>query len=131
MYSLLLISSGIELKLQHIEIPPNVKRHLEGENFKHNKTTYTNNRFFLFGRHSQKIKADNRGYTSNYRLCVLQFYGSCVFASGSLIILILNFFAFTKVSFLHLGQKRGKFLSSVSSRNFILVLLLHIGHSTH
>lgn len=32
---------------------------------------------------------------------------------------------------LHLGQKRGKFLSSVSSRIIILVLLLRIGHNSH
>ena len=62
-------------------------------------------------------------HSHNYRLCVL--------ASGSLITDIFNFRMLISVSCLHFGQKRGKFLSSVSSRIFILVLFPHIGHKIH
>ena len=35
------------------------------------------------------------------------------------------------ISFLHFGQKRGKFSSTVSNRTFNLVLSLQIGHNNH
>lgn len=36
-----------------------------------------------------------------------------------------------RVSCLHLGQNKGKFFNSVSSRNLIRVLLLQTGHNSH
>ena len=69
-------------------------------------------------------KADNRqGYFVCYRLCVC--------TSGSLITVIFMWCAVISVSCLHLGQYRGKFISTVSPRIFSRVLLWHIGHSTH
>ena len=59
--------------------------------------------------------------TSNYRLCV--------FASGSLIIVVSNDLTLIKVSCLHLGQYKGKFINIVSLLIFILVLCLQIGHN--
>ncbi len=57
-------------------------------------------------------------------------YRLCVSASGSLITVIFSFCTFTMLSCLHLGQKRGKFFSSVSSLTIIRVLLLHTGHKS-
>ena len=57
-------------------------------------------------------------------------YRLCVCASGSLITDILSCFTLISVSCLHFGQNNGKFLSSVSSRNLIRVLLLQTGHSS-
>ena len=58
-------------------------------------------------------------------------YRLCVCASGSLITDILSCFTLISVSCLHFGQNNGKFSSTVSSRNFIRVLLLQIGHNSH
>jgi len=44
---------------------------------------------------------------------------------------VIPFFIVTKFSFLHFGQKRGKFTSSVSLRILVRVLLLQTGQSTH
>lgn len=52
-------------------------------------------------------------------------------ASGSLIIVTFPCFILIKVSVLHFGQNKGKFISSVSSRTLVRVLLLQIGHNTH
>ena len=62
-------------------------------------------------------------FSHSYRLCVL--------ASGSLITVIFSFCKFTKICCLHFGQNRGKFLRIVSFRTMILVLLWHIGQSSH
>ena len=59
-----------------------------------------------------------------------QVYRLCVYASGSLITDVFNFFTLISVSCLHFGQNRGKFSSIVSSRIFIRVSLWHIWHST-
>ena len=58
-------------------------------------------------------------------------YRLCVLASGSLITDIFSCCTLISVSCLHFGQYNGKFLSSVSTRILILVLLPHIGHKTH
>ena len=58
-------------------------------------------------------------------------YRLCVCASGSWITDILMCFTLISVSCLHFGQNNGKFSSTVSSRNFIRVLLLQTGHSSH
>jgi hypothetical protein len=70
-----------------------------------------------------KSKADNCDYLTSYRLCV--------FASGSLITVIFSSRKLIKVSCLHLGQNRGKFSSTVSSRILLRVLLSHTGHISH
>lgn len=68
--------------------------------------------------------ADNlRNKSKGYRLCVL--------ASGSLITVTFPYFILIKVSALHFGQYNGKFISSVSFRILVRVLLLQTGHSTH
>lgn len=54
---------------------------------------------------------------------ILVGYRLCVCASGSLITVILNFLTLIIVLCLHFGQKRGKFLSSVSSLTTVRVLL--------
>lgn len=69
--------------------------------------------------------------THDYRLCVTTSYHTCVLASGSVIIEIFNCFTQMRVSCLHLGQNRGKFSSTVSSRNFTRALLWHTGHNIH
>ena len=58
-------------------------------------------------------------------------YRLCVLASGSLITDIFSLLIFIRVSCLHLGQYRGKFFNSVSSRTFNLVLLSQTGHNSH
>ena len=58
-------------------------------------------------------------------------YRLCVYASGSLIMAILNWFTFIRLSALHFGQNSGKLRSSVSLFTLILVLLLHTGHNIH
>ena len=55
-------------------------------------------------------------------------YRLCVCASGSLITNIWYSFASIKLSCLHLGQNRGKFIRTVSSRILVLVLLPQKGH---
>lgn len=59
----------------------------------------------------------------NYRLCIL--------VSGSLITVIFNLLTLISFSCLHLGQYKGKFISSVSFLILTLVLLPHIGHKIH
>lgn len=61
--------------------------------------------------------------TVNHRLCV--------FASGSLITVICSSFASIKLSRLHFGQYRGKFLKIVSFLILSRVLLPQTGHKTH
>lgn len=58
-------------------------------------------------------------------------YRLCVYASGSLIMVILNWFTLIKLLALHFGQNSGKLRSSVSPFTLILVLLLHTGHNIH
>jgi hypothetical protein len=58
-------------------------------------------------------------------------YRLCVLASGSLVTDIFNCFTLIIVSCLHLGQKSGKFSSTVSSRTLTLVLLPQTGHNIH
>ena len=58
-------------------------------------------------------------------------YRLCVYASGSLIMVILNWFTLIKLSALHFGQNSGKLRSSVSLFTLILVLHLHTGHNIH
>ena len=58
-------------------------------------------------------------------------YRLCVCASGSWITDILSCFTLISVSCLHFGQNSGKCSSTVSSRNFIRVLLLQTGHNSH
>ena len=72
-----------------------------------------------------KERADSKQLKSS------AYYRLCVCASGSLIIDILNCLILIKVSCLHLGQNKGKFLSIVSPRIRNLVLFLHIGQFTH
>ena len=54
-------------------------------------------------------------------------YRLCVYASGSLITVILNCVILIRVTCLHFGQNRGKFFNSVSSLICTLVLFLQIG----
>ena len=58
-------------------------------------------------------------------------YRLCVCASGSLITVIFNLWTLIRFSCLHFGQYKGKFLSTVSSRIFNLVLLPHTGQNIH
>lgn len=62
---------------------------------------------------------------------ILVGYRLCGLASGALITVIFICSTLIIVSCLHFGQKRGKFLSSVSSRILSRVLLPHIGHKSH
>ena len=57
-------------------------------------------------------------------------YRLCVFASGSLIIKVLNCWTFTNVSFLHFGQNNRKFVIVVSCRSLIRVLFSQTGHNS-
>ena len=57
-------------------------------------------------------------------------YRLCVYASGSVITVILSFSALISVSLLHLGQNSGKFISTVSLRSIIRVLPLQTGQVT-
>ena len=69
-------------------------------------------------------RADNpRPRATGYRLCV--------YASGSLITDIFSSLTHISVSCLHFGQNSGKFLSTVSIRIFVRVLLLQIGQLIH
>ena len=87
----------------------------------------TNNDFVLYavGSHIiyQKCRANNRFLVARYRLCVC--------ASGSVITKIFRFFTLINISFLHLGQNKGKFFNSVSERILMRVLLLQKGHNNH
>ena len=58
-------------------------------------------------------------------------YRLCVCASGSLITVIFKSFTLTRVSCLHLGQNKGKFFNSVSSRILLRVLLPQTGQTIH
>ena len=58
-------------------------------------------------------------------------YRLCVYASGSWITDIFICFTLIKVSRLHLGQNNGKFLSLVSLRIIVRVLLPQTGHNIH
>ena len=60
-----------------------------------------------------------------------QIHRLCVYASGSLIMDVLNCLTLTIVSRLHLGQNNGKFSSTVPRRILVRVLFLQIGQSTH
>ncbi len=60
-----------------------------------------------------------------------QVHRLCVCASGSLITDIFICRTFIRVSCLHFGQNKGNFSSTVSSRNFNLVLFPHTGHNSH
>ena len=62
---------------------------------------------------------------------ILTNYWLCVLASGSLIIFTIPRFVLIKVSCLHFGQNKGKFINSVSFRTLTRVLLLQIGHNIH
>lgn len=69
-------------------------------------------------------RADNsRLKATGYRLCV--------YASGSLITVILRFFTLINVSCLHFGQYSGKFSGIVSIRTRLRVLLPQTGHRIH
>ena len=63
-------------------------------------------------------------------MCI-SFHRLCVCASGSLMTSICNFSARIKLSFLHLGQKRGKFINTVSSLIWFRVLCPQAGQSIH
>ena len=65
-----------------------------------------------------------------FRLCVFPHGCHCDIASGSKMKIFI-FSALINDSCLHLGQNNGKFLSSVSSRIFVLVLFSHMGQRTH
>ena len=83
---------------------------------------------FLFFHRGDHRKSENRANNNGvFSLC----YRLCVLASGSLIILIIPRFILIKVSCLHFGQNKGKFINSVSFRTLIRVLLLQIGHNIH
>lgn len=58
-------------------------------------------------------------------------YRLCVYASDSLITAILSCFTLISVSCLHLGQYKGKFLSSVSLRSLSRDLFPQTGHCNH
>ena len=73
---------------------------------------------------AENKRADNsRPKAAGYRLCV--------YASGSLITDIFSSLTHISVSCLHFGQNSGKFLSTVSMRIFVRVLLLQIGQLIH
>ena len=82
--------------------------------------------FSAAGQIMENIKTEPITYEvlpQRYRLCVL--------ASGSLIIFTIPRFILIKVSCLHFGQNKGKFINSVSFRTLTRVLLLQIGHNIH
>ena len=58
-------------------------------------------------------------------------YRLCVYASGSVITVILSLSALIRVSLLHLGQNNGKFISTVSLRSIVRVLPLQTGQGSH
>ena len=60
---------------------------------------------------------------------IAQVHRLCVLASGTSAFVIFSCFAFINVCLWHLGQNKGKFFNSVSSRICTLVLLPQIGHS--
>jgi hypothetical protein len=66
-----------------------------------------------------------------YFVIAHKFIGSASKASGSLMTDIFCFIRLIIVSFLHLGQKSGKFSSTVSGLTFVRGLLPQIGQSTH
>ena len=63
----------------------------------------------------------------NSRHIRLAGYWLCVYASGSVITVILSLSALIRVSLLHLGQNSGKFISTVSLRSIVRVLPLQMG----
>jgi len=72
----------------------------------------------------KRERADNpRKIAAVYRLCVC--------ASGSLITDVCNSFTLIRVSCLHLGQCKGKLISTVSIRIFRRVLFEQTGQRTH
>ena len=60
-----------------------------------------------------------------------QCYRLCVLASGSWMMDRFSCLTAIKVSCLHFGQNKGKFINSVSFRTLTRVLLLQIGHNIH
>lgn len=62
---------------------------------------------------------------------LLHVHRLCVFASGSCITSILLCIMLTKLSFLHLGQYRGKFSNTVSCLTLILVFPQQTGQRIH
>ena len=55
----------------------------------------------------------------------------CVLASGVSLIFHYMVFYIDNKFFLHFGQNKGKFFSSVSSKTCVLVFALHSGHRIH
>ena len=73
-----------------------------------------------------------RAKKQNQRLTVITVsHWLCVCASGSFTIVNLSHRTSTRVSCLHFGQYSGKCTSIVSSRSFIRVFPLQMGHSSH
>ena len=86
-------------------------------------------------------------YENGIRVCVVEhfcfqrksrqtaithkFIGSASKASGFLMIVICKFFVSIKLSCLHFGQYKGKFLSMVSILSQLRVLFPHLGQSIH
>ena len=75
------------------------------------------------------VKSSPAGELSYYTR--LTGYRLCVYASGSVITVVLNCFTLIIISRLHFGQYSGKFSSTVLSQILILVLLLQLGHNSH
>ena len=109
--------------LQAIKIPPNFKKRSRRD-FKALQSSSPKHRFFysvgLFSLCLYKNRADKLYHFS-------QVHRLCVCASGSFITTTFNDFTLIKLSCLHFGQYRGKFLISVSSLIFMRVLFSHIG----
>ena len=85
--------------------------------------------FFLFGglvKFYIHVKKEPMTYE-----VISQVHRLCVYASGSLITDIFSSLTHISVSCLHFGQNSGKFLSTVSMRIFVRVLLLQIGQLIH
>lgn len=97
---------------------------------KHDKATHRNTVFFIQWTCPFLI-CNYRKSRCSVRYKTHQFIGSASKASGSLMIMICKFLTSINVSCLHLGQKRGYFFNSVSSRILVRVLPPHIGHNIH
>ena len=128
MYPLLLMSSVAVILDQHIKKSLQTLNGLGGLHYFCLGVTEQPTKapfFYLVGCAAKFIdekRADELwGISQVHRLCVL--------ASGTSAFVIFSCFAFINVCLWHLGQNKGKFFNSVSSRICTLVLLPQIGHS--
>ena len=123
------MSRWITARKKNIKNPPNFKNR-SGECllslFGHSNTAHHTPFFYMVGVRLKTLWNKTKPTNCDF---ISQIHRLCVCASGSFITTTFNDFTLIKLSCLHFGQYRGKFLISVSSLIFMRVLFSHIGQN--